>query len=102
VGEEVPVDADDVGVNEARERARLLDEALEPPLVVLGATLRAWRGLAGGAAGGVVGGKIFLDGDDPRQRRLFGEIRDAEAAGTQHALNAVVANQLRPLRQRQQ
>ena len=102
VGEEVAVHAHDVGVNEAGERPRLLDEALEPPLVVLGAALRARRGLAGGAAGGVVGGKVFLDGDEPGQRRLVGEIGDAEAAGAQHALDAIVANQLRPLRQRQQ
>ena len=102
VGAEVAVDAHDVGMNEAGERLRLLDEALEPPLVVLGAVLRARRGMAGGAAGGEVGGKVFLDGDEPRQRQLVGEIGDAEAAGTQHALDAVVANQLRPVRQRQQ
>ena len=102
VGPEVAVDAHDVGVDEAGERLRLLDEALEAPLVVLGAVLRARRGIAGGAARGEVGREVFLDGDEPGQRHLVGQVGDAEAAGPQHALDAVVADQLRPVRQRQQ
>ena len=45
VGPEVAIDAHDVGVDEAGERLRLLDEALEAPFVVFGAILRARRGI---------------------------------------------------------
>ena len=53
-------------------------------------------------ARGEVGREVFLDGDEPGERHLVGQIGDAEAAGPQHALDAVVADQLRPVRQSQQ
>ena len=47
-------------------------------------------------------GKVFLDGDEAGERHLVGQIGDAETARAQHPLDAVVADQLGPVRQGQQ
>ena len=103
VGAEVAVDAHDVGVVERGERLRFLDEAVEAPA---GSRRRspasAARHRCAPSRAAIVGREIFLDGDQAGERDLVGEIGDAEAAGAQHALDAVVADQLGPVRQRQQ
>ncbi len=94
VGAEVAVDAHDVGVVELGKRLRFLDEAIEAPAVVAGAVLRARRRIDAAVARGDVARKVFLDGDHAGERNLVGEIGHAEAAGAQHALDAIVADQL--------
>ena len=90
---EVAVELDDIGVVELGERLRFLDEALEPPIVVACRVLRARQHVDAVGARGDVARKVFLDGDGPAERKLLGEIRDAEAASSQHTLDAVVADQ---------
>ncbi len=101
VGPEIAVDAHDVGVHEARERLRLIDEALEAPVVVGSGVAGARRGILA-VAGGEIGREVFLDGDETGERDLVGKVGDAEAAGAQYPLDAVVADQLRPVWQGQQ
>ena len=94
VGAEVAIDAHDVGVVELGERLRFLNEPVEAPAVVSGAILRARCGLDAAGAGGDVAREVLLDGDEAGKRDLVGEVGDAEAAGAQHPLNAVIAGQL--------
>ncbi len=88
---EVAVDADDVGVSEAGKRLGFLDEAIEPPAVVV------WRSPASGGAasdaavrGREIRREVFLDGDVAIEGHLVREIGDAEAARAEHAVDAVI------------
>src|SRR5215470_19698147 len=99
VGEEVAIDADNVGMHKARQGLGLGDEAIEPPAKVLRAPLRAWRRVDGAQAGGEIGREIFLDRDQATERQFLGQIGDAEPPGTKHALDSVVADELGPVRQ---
>ena len=85
---------------ELGERLRFLDEAVEAPAVVAGAVLRARRSLDAAGTRGKIAGEVLLDGDQAGERDLIGKIGHAEAAGAQHALDAVVADQLRAAWQR--
>ena len=96
VGAEVAIDAHDVGMVELAQRLRFLQEAVEAPAIVARRN-RCERG-AGidlAVAGSVVGREIFLDRDEARERRLLGEIGDAETARTEHALDPVVTGEHR-------
>ena len=90
---EITINPDDVGMREARQRLRLLDEALETPGVIAFAVLGP-RADVLVAARGEVDGEIFLDGDVAGERRLFRQIGDTETAGAQHPLDPVVTDQL--------
>ena len=75
---------------EARQGARLVEEALQPPFEIV---LRAAR--AGGDVGqlqaqGEIDRQVFLDRQLLVQGGVFGEIGDAEAAAAQHALDAIL------------
>ena len=101
VGAEVAMHPDDVGMIEARQRLRLLDEAIEAPLVVCGGVAGA-RHRAVVATGGEIGGKVLLDGDEAVERLLVRKVGDAEAADAQDAPDAIVADELGPIRQGKQ
>ena len=94
--------AHDVGMVEARQRLRFLDEAVEAPLDSRRRIPASEARRRCPAARGEIGGEVFLDGDEAGERFLVGQIGDAEAARAQHPLDAVVADQLRPVRQSQQ
>ena len=94
VGAEVAIDAHDIAVVELGERLRFLDEAIKTPAVVAGAVLRTRRSIDAAVAGGDVAREVLLDGDHARERNLVGEISHTKAAGAQHPLDAIVANQL--------
>ena len=99
---EVAEHPDDVAVIEFRQRLRLFDETLEAPQIVfpavLGLRLHRQRDLAHGE----IGGKILLDGNPAVERRFTRQIGDAEPASAQHALDLVIADQLRARGQSQQ
>jgi hypothetical protein len=97
---EVAIDPHDVRVREFRESLRFLDEAVEPPFVIAGAILRAWRRLDAIGTSGKIAGKIFLDRDDAVERDLVGEIGHAEPAGAEDALDFVIAYEFGPARKR--
>ena len=86
---ELRVHAHDVGVAEARQRARLADEALQPGSVALAlcAATRADRGV--GAARGGVHRQVFLDRHQLVEVAVARQVGDAEAALAQHALQHV-------------
>jgi hypothetical protein len=91
---EVAVNADDIRVIELGERLRFLDEAVEAPAVVTGAILRTGRCIDAAIAGGDIAGELLFDRHHARESDLVGEIGHAEAAGAQHALDAIIADQL--------
>ncbi len=89
------IDTDDVGVVEARKRSRLIEKAIETPLVVTGAVAGTRLGRLVGIADREVDREILLDRDQARERRLLGQIRDPETAGAEDALDAVVLGEAR-------
>jgi len=87
---EEAIDADDVRVIEAGQRARLVKKALEAPLVVTGAVLGAGlRGLVV-IAHREIDREVLLDRHHPGERYFLGKVGDAEAAGAQDTLDAIV------------
>ena len=93
VGPEIAIDANDIRVIEAGECLGFIDEAVEAPFIILGTFARAREGGEIAFAGGVVGRKIFLDGDLAAERQFIGKISDPEAACPQHLFDAEVAGQ---------
>src|SRR5262249_40304450 len=92
----IAVDADDVRVIEAGEDLRLLDEAIETPAVVGSAPFRAGHNRALAVAPDEICGEVLLDRDLAGERLPAREVRDAEAARAQHALDDEVVDELGP------
>ncbi len=90
IGAEVTVHAHDIGVIELGKCLGFLDEAVEPPAVVVLAVLRPWRGLDAAGASCEIRREVLLDRHMAVERHLVGEIGYAEAARAEHALDAVV------------
>ena len=99
VGAEVAVDAHDIRVREFGERLRFLDEAVETPAIIARAILRTGCGFDAAGAGREVRWEIFLDRDGAVERDFVREVSHAEAACTEHALDAIIANEFRSGRQ---
>ena len=95
---ENPMHLDDVAVIEPRERLRLVYETIEAPVVVACATVRPGRRLEVLRPRGEIAREILLDADLARQRRLIGEISDAEAARAEDAHDFIIARKLRAVR----
>ncbi len=83
VGLEVAVDPDDVGMAEAGQRARLLEEAVQARLVVLGALRVGQRDGAVVHARHVARGEVLLDRHVLLEVRVAREVGDAEPADAQ-------------------
>ena len=83
------VHADDAGVVEPRERARFLDEALEPPAVSVPEPFGARPDRRVGHARGELDGQVFLDRDALVEIGVAREIGDAESALAQDPLDHI-------------
>ena len=79
--------ADDVLVAKARQRLRLLNEALLAPRII-GPALFAGVDRVAVASGEIVR-PVFLDGDELVEPAMLSEIGDAEAAGPENILDHV-------------
>ena len=99
VGLDVAMRPNDVRVSKAMEGARLVDEAVEAP----GEECPAPGGRRGDAPSGLaprrVGGEVLLERDRSVQLVVERQVRDAEAARTEHADDLVLADAV-ALRQR--
>ena len=87
---EVAHDAHDVGMAEAGEGARFLEEAVEPGLVVVGAAGARERDVPGADARDHAAGEELLDGDVLLEQRVAREIGDAEPAHAEDGVEAVL------------
>jgi hypothetical protein len=79
------VDANQRGMVEGREQARLVEERVERALELLGALRRAGPDDAGRAARGELAGHELLERDLAQQRVIEREVDDAEAADAERA-----------------
>ncbi len=91
VGLEVAQHRHDVGMAEARQRARLVEEALAAPGEILDQARAARHHRAIAVADGAFERQVFLDRDDLGELRVEGAVGDAEAAVPDHRIEAVVA-----------
>ena len=89
---------DDIAVIELRERLRLVDEAVEAPIVVARRACRARVRLEIIGPAREIARKIFLDADLPREIGFFREIRDAEPARAEHAHDFIIAREFGSVR----
>ena len=80
----------DVRVPETREHAPFLAEARETPMEVVRLAVCARRDRVVGTARRPFGGEVLLERHAPSVSLVEGEIRHAEPAAPQHALDAVV------------
>ena len=97
---EVTINPADVAVVETRERFRLLDEAVEAPLVVSRCVARHGYCTLVVAARREIGRKIFLDRNGTRQSILIGEIRNSKPAHAEDAVDPEIADEFGAARER--
>ena len=101
VGLEHARDADDVGMLEAGQRARLVQEAGPAPIECGLVALRLGPHTHVGAPVREVDGIVFLDGDPHAETDVVCLVRDGEAAPADDATDAIAAVEQRIPRQEQ-
>jgi hypothetical protein len=91
IGFEVTQHRHDMGMTEARQRARLVEEALAAPGEILDQARAARHHRAVAVADRALDRQVFLDGDDLGELRVERAVGDAETAMPDHRIEAVVA-----------
>ncbi len=90
VGFEVTQHRHDMDMAEARQRPRLVEEALAAPGEVVGKARSPRHDLAVGAAHGELDRQVFLDGDELRELRVERSISNSKAAMADHRIQAII------------